>query len=62
MEISEIVNPFLNNGVAVAMIIYFAIRDWKLNSRIQETLVTLVDTVEALKDVVKEGKEDEKGE
>ena len=62
MEISEIVNLFVNNGVAVAMIIYFAIRDWKLNSRIQETLVTLVDTVEALKDVVKEGKEDEKGE
>ena len=61
MEVNEIVNLFVNNGVAVAMVVYFAVRDWKLNSRIQETLVTLVDTVEALKDIVKEGKEDEKG-
>lgn len=60
MEVNEIVNLFVNNGVAVAMVVYFAIRDWKLNSRIQETLVTLVDTVETLKDIMKEGKEDEK--
>ena len=57
MEVPEIVNLFVNNGVAVAMVVYFAIRDWKLNSRIQETLVTLVDTIEALKDIVKEGNE-----
>ena len=62
MEVPEIVNLFVNNGVAVAMVIYFAVRDWKLNSRIQETLVTLVDTVETLKDFVKGGKEDEKRE
>lgn len=60
MDVSDIVNLFVNNGVAVAMVIYFAIRDWKLNTRIQETLVTLVDTVDTLKDIVKEGKEDEK--
>ena len=62
MEVNEIVNLIVNNGVAVAMVVYFAIRDWKLNSRIQETLVTLVDTVDTLKDIVKEGKEYEKGE
>lgn len=53
MEVNEIVNLFVNNGVAVAMIVYFAIRDWKLNSRIQETLITLVDTVDALKDALR---------
>lgn len=53
MEVNEIVNLFVNNGVAVAMIVYFALRDWKLNSRIQETLVTLVDTVDALKDALR---------
>lgn len=62
MEVNEIINLIVNNGVAVAMVVYFAIRDWKLNIRIQETLVTLVDTVEALKDIVKEGNEDEKRE
>lgn len=56
MEVNEIVNLFVNNGVAVAMIVYFAIRDWKLNSRIQDTLITLVDTVETLKDALRKDK------
>lgn len=48
----EIVNLFVNNGVAVAVVIYFLMRDWKFNDELHKTLTTLIDTVDALKDVV----------
>ena len=48
----EIVNLFVNNGVAVAVVIYFLMRDWKFNDELHKTLTTLIDTVDALKDMV----------
>lgn len=48
----DIVNLFVNNGVAVAVVIYFLMRDWKFNDELHKTLTTLIDTVDALKDMV----------
>lgn len=44
----EIVNLFVNNSVAVAVIIYFMIRDYKFISGLTGTLQELIDTVKDL--------------
>jgi hypothetical protein len=48
----SLVELFVNNGVAVAVVIYFLARDWKFNDELHKTLTTLIDTVDALKDVL----------
>lgn len=48
----EIVNLILNSSVSIVVIVFFMYRDLKFNSTLQQTLTTLVDTVEALKDIV----------
>lgn len=45
----------VNNGTAVAVIGYFMYRDFKFMSTLRETLTTLVDTVDVLKDAVISG-------
>ena len=61
MEINELVNLALNSGVAIVVIIFFMYRDIKFMSQLQTTLTALVDTVNALKDVVADEKEVKKG-
>ena len=46
----------VNNGTAVAVIAYFMYRDFKFMTTLRETLTTLVDTVDVLKDAVISGK------
>lgn len=41
MGVEEIVNLFVNNGVAVAVIVYFAIRDWKFMGQLTATLAVI---------------------
>ncbi|MCQ2053069.1 MAG: hypothetical protein MJZ03_03955 [archaeon] len=49
----------MNNGIAIAVIVYFCFRDWKFMSSLQSTLTTLVDAVRALKEITsKSHKED----
>lgn len=48
----DLVNLIVNSGVTVVIIAYFMVRDYKFMSQLQSTLTTLVDTVNALKDVV----------
>lgn len=48
----EIINLLVNNGVAVSVVVYFMYRDWKFQETLQQTLTTLVDTVDALKDTI----------
>jgi hypothetical protein len=48
----DVVNLLVNNGVAVAVILYFMYRDYKFQETLQRTLQTLVDTVEALHDML----------
>ena len=52
LEMNEIVNIFVNNGVAVAVIIYFMIRDYKFISSLSSTLQELIDTVKDLSNTV----------
>lgn len=47
MELSDLVSIFVNNGVAVAVIIYFMFRDMKF-------MTTLTSSIQELKDCVKE--------
>ncbi len=61
MEINELVNLALNSGVAIVVIIFFMYRDIKFMSQLQTTLTALVDTVNALKDVVADEKDTKKG-
>ena len=49
MDLTTIVNLFVNNGVAIAVIIYFCFRDYKFFGTLESTLTTLVDTVNTLK-------------
>lgn len=59
MELTTLVNLFVNNGIAIAVIVYFCFRDWKFMSSLQSTLTTLVDAVRALKEITsKSHKED----
>lgn len=39
--LNTIVNLLVNNGVAVAILIYFCIRDWKFQNTLIETLTTI---------------------
>lgn len=41
MGVEEIVNLFVNNGVAVAVIGYFALRDWKFMGQLTATLAVI---------------------
>lgn len=55
----DIVNLIVNSGVTVVIIAYFMFRDYKFMNQLQQTLTTLVDTVNTLKDVLRlEDKED----
>ena len=52
MEMQDFITMLVNNGTAVAVIAYFMYRDFKFMSTLRETLTTLVDTVDVLKDAV----------
>lgn len=52
IKMDDIVNLFVNNGVAVAVIFYFMYRDYRFQETLQKTLQTLVDTVDALKETL----------
>ena len=55
MEMQDLITMIVNNGTAVAVIAYFMYRDFKFMSTLRETLTTLVDTVDVLKDAVISG-------
>lgn len=59
MDLTTLVNLFVNNGIAIAVIVYFCFRDYKFMSSLQSTLTTLVDTVNTLKEVTKRAKKED---
>lgn len=61
MEFSDIINLLVNNGTAIAIIGFFCYKDLKFTQDLQKTLTVLVDTVNALKDVVNDEKNEKKG-
>lgn len=52
MEIDALTTLLVNSGVTVTVVAFFMYRDLKFMDELQSTLVTLVDTVSALKDVI----------
>ena len=48
----DLITVITNNGVAVAVLVYFIYRDNKFMGTLQTTLQTLIDTVNALKDTI----------
>lgn len=54
MEIQELANLILNSGTAIIVVAYFMFRDYKFMGQLQVTLVSLVETVNTLKDCVNE--------
>ena len=48
----QMVQLLVNNGTAVVVIAYFIYRDYKFMGTLQDTLTTLVNTVDVLKDAV----------
>ena len=53
MEMNDIVSLFVNNGVAVAVIIYFMIRDYKFISQLTILIQQLTDTVKDVEETMK---------
>ena len=53
MEMNDIVSLFVNNGVAVAVIIYFMIRDYKFISQLTVLIQQLTDTVKDVEESIK---------
>lgn len=58
MEMPEVVNLFTNTGVSIVIIAYFIFRDYKWMGQLNTTLITLVDTVNALKDMIRRDSND----
>ena len=54
MEIQELTNILLNSGVTVAVLVYFIWRDYKFMDTLKTTLVSLINTVDSLKDCISE--------
>lgn len=52
MEMNELVNMIQNTGVTVVIIGYFIYRDYKFMGTLKDTLATLVNTVNTLKEVI----------
>lgn len=50
---NDIVSLFVNNGVAVAVIIYFMIRDYKFISQLTVLIQQLTDTVKDVEETMK---------
>ena len=54
----ELVNLFVNNGTAIAVIIYFIYRDNKFMSTLNVTLTKLVEVTNTIKTMIEKEKED----
>ena len=53
ITISDIISLFVNNGVAVAVIIYFMIRDYKFISGLSKSIQELIDSVKSFEKTIK---------
>lgn len=56
MAIKDITELFVNNGVAIAVIIYFMFRDYKFMTALTKTLQELTDAVKNVKELLQDDK------
>lgn len=45
---NDIVNLIVNNGIAVVVVAYFMIRDYKFNNELIKTMTMIQDNLQAL--------------
>lgn len=57
MELKEIVDLLVSNGIGVTCIVYFMVRDWKFMTTLQTILTQLSDTTNVIKEMLKERRE-----
>lgn len=56
----NIIDLIVSNGIGVACIVYFMFRDYKFMGTMQQTLTTLEDTTNLIKEYfIKKGEEDD---
>lgn len=56
MELNDLITMFVNNGVAVAVIIYFMFRDYKFITQLTKSIQELTDSVhDVTRNLKKEG-------
>lgn len=53
MELKEMITLLQNTGVTIVVVGYFMVRDYKFMGTLQEALTTLIQTVDTLKDMMK---------
>lgn len=53
MEINDIINLIVNNSVAIGVLIYFIVRDWKFTQRLDTTLLTLQKSIDSVEKILK---------
>lgn len=53
VALSDIIALFVNNGVAVAVIIYFMIRDYKFITGLSKSIQELIDSVKSFEKTIK---------
>ena len=57
MEINDLVNIFVNNGVAIACIIYFMFRDFRFMTELTKSIQELKDSVKEVTKLYEKGGE-----
>ena len=53
-NMQDMTNIITNTSVTIAVIAYFIFRDYKFMSQLHNTLASLVNTVDTLKEIIKE--------
>ncbi len=61
MDIKAIVDLVVNNGVAIAIVIYFCLRDWKFQETLVRTLTTITEQNETIKKIITRLNEEDDG-
>lgn len=53
MKMNDIINLMVNNGIAVVVVAYFMIRDYKFNNELIKTMTQIQDSLNAITNKIK---------
>ena len=54
VKMESIINLMVNNGIAVVVVAYFMIRDYKFNNELIKTMTTITDSLNEITEKIKE--------
>ena len=52
MEMNELIGMITNSGIAIVVVAFFMYRDLKFSKQLNDTLQSLIDTTNLIKDVL----------